>query len=483
MDNNDLDKLFREQLGDFKENPDSQVWYRIRSSLDKKKKNNRIIPFWLRWGAAAAVFAGALILIGPWGETDVITPSITNSDPVENSPELDENRTPLLDNHFPSDPQESSIVNQQPMSGDVESQHVKPTPKRDNQDGEIKSGSGTPDTRGLASAEKKDQQPGIANNSTAIKVPAKNDPEPEASLAGIYPDVSVSRDTRSVVSDNGEKPLEALPVEEEEENLSEGKSIFDAVDEKDALAEQEQSYNKWSVGPSLAPVFFNSFGDGSPIGSNFVANSKSGSVNMSYGIQVSYQLSEKLSMRSGVHRVDYGYNTDEVGFTSSPTASRSSLIRTISYSENSKNLVVQSMVGGDPLQDPMAADVTAPSPAREGSMLQEFGYLEVPLEMQYNLIDKKWGINLIGGMSSLFLVNNSVSLESAGTVTEVGEATNMNSVNFSTNFGLGLYYQLNPKLELNFLPMFKYQLNTFSNTAGSFRPYSVGVYSGLNFKF
>ena len=204
---------------------------------------------------------------------------------------------------------------------------------------------------------------------------------------------------------------------------------------------------------------------------------------MSYGIQVSYQLSEKLSMRSGVHRVDYGYNTDEVGFTSSPTASRSSLIRTISYSENSKNLVVQSMVGGDPLQDPMAADVTAPSPAREGSMLQEFGYLEVPLEMQYNLIDKKWGINLIGGMSSLFLVNNSVSLESAGTVTEVGEATNMNSVNFSTNFGLGLYYQLNPKLELNFLPMFKYQLNTFSNTAGSFRPYSVGVYSGLNFKF
>ena len=59
----------------------------------------------------------------------------------------------------------------------------------------------------------------------------------------------------------------------------------------------------------------------------------------------------------------------------------------------------------------------------------------------------------------------------------------MNSLNFSTNLGLGLFYRLNPRLELNLQPMFKYQLNTFSETEGSFRPYSVGVYSGLSFRF
>jgi hypothetical protein len=133
--------------------------------------------------------------------------------------------------------------------------------------------------------------------------------------------------------------------------------------------------------------------------------------------------------------------------------------------------------------EPNSADVSAPSPARQGQMVQEFGYLEVPLEMQFSLIDKKFGMDLIGGMSSLFLIDNSVSLESSGTVTEIGEATNMNSLNFSTNFGLGFFYRLNSSFELNLQPMFKYQLNTFSQTSGNFNPYSIGIYSGLNFRF
>jgi hypothetical protein len=205
---------------------------------------------------------------------------------------------------------------------------------------------------------------------------------------------------------------------------------------------------------------------------------------MSYGLQVSYRLSGKLSLRSGIHRVDYGYNTDDVGFTASPSAGPNSLIRTISYSENSKNLVVHSTVSGTQLpQEQTATDVSAPSAAREGEMLQEFGYLEIPVEMEYNLLDRKLGINLIGGVSSLFLVENSVSLQSGEEVTEIGEATNMNSLNFSTNLGLGFYYRLNTRFEINLQPMFKYQLNTFTETSGNFRPYSIGVYSGLNFRF
>ena len=64
-----------------------------------------------------------------------------------------------------------------------------------------------------------------------------------------------------------------------------------------------------------------------------------------------------------------------------------------------------------------------------------------------------------------------------------GEANNINSVNFSTNLGLGLDYKFTPKLKFNVEPVFKYQLNTFSNTSGSFNPYSLGVYSGFTLKF
>jgi len=107
----------------------------------------------------------------------------------------------------------------------------------------------------------------------------------------------------------------------------------------------------------------------------------------------------------------------------------------------------------------------------------------VPLELNYAILDKKFGVDLIGGVSSLFLVDNSVLLESNDLVTEVGEANNVNSVNFSANVGMGLNYRFAPKFQLNIEPVFKYQLNTFSRTAGDFRPYTIGVYSGISFKF
>jgi hypothetical protein len=76
-----------------------------------------------------------------------------------------------------------------------------------------------------------------------------------------------------------------------------------------------------------------------------------------------------------------------------------------------------------------------------------------------------------------------VLLESDNLVTEMGEANNVNSLNFSANVGMGLNYEFAPKLQLNIEPVLKYQLNTFSKTAGDFRPYSIGVYSGITFKF
>ena len=66
---------------------------------------------------------------------------------------------------------------------------------------------------------------------------------------------------------------------------------------------------------------------------------------------------------------------------------------------------------------------------------------------------------------------------------EMGEANNINDVNLSTNIGFGLNYNFSPTLQLNLEPMFKYQLNTFTQTSGNFQPYSIGIYTGLSFKF
>ena len=508
MDNKELEKLFQETLGDHGETPDPRVWNRIRSSLDEKKPK-RVIPIWWRLGAAAAALAGVLFLVNPWGETGSSTPAVTEIETNQ------EGVNPVKNENFQlKKPLEKPVQGEAIADQDIEKSEVleedtgsgidsSSNPSRASGDKEFKSTGNrslVSDER-AGSSEEQEEKPGIIPLNRSSEV-AETETTSDKSLSNsqgqrtsaelgnrIPQEVAATQLPEESPSDVAALPPNAVDAKTEETlntNTSEKdkKSIFEVVEAQEALAETTDNGGKWMVGPSLAPVYFDSFGDGSPIASNFVNNSKSGSVNMSYGLQVAYKVSRRLSIRSGIHKVDYGYNTEEVGFTSSPIAQPSSLIRTISYSENSKSLVVHSTASGarEP-QQPSAVDITAPSPARQGQMVQEFGYLEVPVEMQYTLIDKKWGLDLIGGMSSLFLMDNSVSLESSGTTTEVGESNNMNDLNFSTNLGFGVFYRLNPRLELNLLPMFKYQLNTFSQTEGSFRPYSIGVYSGLSFRF
>ena len=86
-------------------------------------------------------------------------------------------------------------------------------------------------------------------------------------------------------------------------------------------------------------------------------------------------------------------------------------------------------------------------------------------------------------MSTLFLNENRISLESNGSVLNIGQANNLNDIHFSSNVGLGFKYTFWKSFQANFQPMFKYQINTFSNDSGNFKPYFVGLYSGVSFSF
>ena len=119
----------------------------------------------------------------------------------------------------------------------------------------------------------------------------------------------------------------------------------------------------------------------------------------------------------------------------------------------------------------------------EGVLNHEFNYLEVPLELKYALVNKKIGINMIGGISTLFLQGNELSIESGDFTTKVGRVNNLNEVSFSGNLGLGVDYKLNEQFILNLEPIFKYQFNAIDDNEGNFRPYYFGVYTGVSFKF
>ena len=496
MNKKNLDKLFQEKLKDYRETPDEQVWQSIQNSLDEKKKSRRVIPIWWKLGGAAAVLLIALFLINPFDSPEVDGSVITDTENTQN-PDSDETIDQDDDLIEQDDIPESSVV-----QTDQED-----SPSSDDEIGDTTNKVLTPAAEAITSNEnrrqtndalkeeitqKRTDQPvtdELIKQEEAVaadqnKEPSVEDTEkaPEALITGNINQNDVQKPSENQINETtvAEEIIDQKEVEE-----SGKKSIFDEIkkqeEEKEALA--ESSSPKWSVGPSVAPVYFNSFGEGSPIHSNFVSNSKSGNVNLSYGVGVAYEISKKLSVRSGLHRVDYGYNTDDITFSSSLVASTSTQITNINYTNTSRNLVVESSSNPVPSDEFVANDIIAQSPSRSGRMVQEFGYIEVPMELNYSLMDRKFNIDIIGGVSSLFLVNNSVILESAGSSTEMGEANNLNDVNFSTNVGLGINYELTDKMKVHLEPMFKYQLNTFSDTEGNFQPYSLGIYTGMSFKF
>lgn len=519
MKKENIDELYREKLKNFNEVPDEKVWKAISNSLDKKKKSRPIIPIWWKLGGVAAILAILLYIFIPFESYQNTDQIITD---VESAPSLDNSKISDVENVLPADNNEddSNVVNSSegtkdsgnpnPVSGDDSSANGKQdietsiatSSEKINAKTERNTDiSRTTDSETVITSVRSENNPNeITKDEVTKKVKVQQKPENKnteiaANINSPVKDPLVAVKEKNISNNNLQKdtPLKETAIangasdlikEKEEEDPKSNigkKSIYDEI-EKSQETKVAQS-NRWSVGPSIAPVYFNSFGNGSPIHSNFVSNSKSGNVNLSYGLMVSYDIGKKLSIRSGLYKVDYGYDTNEISFSASLTASTNDQINNINYVPTSKNLVVRNIEDNKLSEQASSVEFAAQSPARDGRMIQDFGYLELPLEINYALLDRKFGINVIGGLSSLFLVDNTVVLEANGNTIEMGEANNINDVNLSTNIGFGLNYKFSPTLQLSLEPMFKYQLNTFTETSGNFQPFSIGVYTGLNFKF
>jgi opacity protein-like surface antigen len=130
--------------------------------------------------------------------------------------------------------------------------------------------------------------------------------------------------------------------------------------------------------------------------------------------------------------------------------------------------------------DPVKANLSYVS----STIYQDMSFLELPVIVRYKVIDRKVGVNLIGGMSYNFLVNNSVYAMVEGGKYPVGTTEGLNTVSLSSSVGMGMEYKLSQNLSLNLEPTFRYYLNPFNSEPSSgFHPYSIGIFSGVAYKF
>ena len=506
-DNKNIDRLFQEKFKDFEVAPNAAVWERISESLpNQPKKKRRVIALWWQIGGIAA----ALVLLFTVGFTVFSTDENLNSNaPVVNSNTTEEDNTAtglrkapetnIADTNkdaqtkkestktetntiskaliTPNKQEENTVVNNAVIKKSktlqkrsttnstiknertskvaaIQSEEKRKTTLKTNTDSSNKTTIASESHMKSAIQNTLDNKTTIANNSSNINSAAENTSNKESS--------------QNTKNSNIEDTTKATSTKE---------SLIETIDED----EKEDKQNRWSIAPNVAPVYFSSLGQGSSIDQQFNENAKSSDVNMSYGITGTYAVSKKLRIRAGINRVDLSQTTSDVfAFTGAETASRGidAQFSNISFSNGVQTV---SLMSSKMLDRSSAPELFNTKIA--GNVDQRFGFIEVPLELEYRLVDKKFGVNVIGGFSTFFLNENELYADIDGVSTLIGDANNVNGTSFSANFGLGLDYSLSKQWNINLEPTFKYQINTFNNTSGDFRPFFIGVYTGLSFKF
>jgi len=253
---------------------------------------------------------------------------------------------------------------------------------------------------------------------------------------------------------------------------------------------------RWTVAALVSPTYYTNFYSGNNQVASQLKSEEQALFSYSGGVAFSYKVSGRFSVQSGLYYSSFGQQLSGIttfgGF------------KKYDYTKGDHNFEVLTSSGVvytnnadvyllDNLSDSRIAtmhtnDVFDPAKAQlqyvDNSLKQNFSYLEVPVIMRYKFIDKSIDFNIIGGLSSNLLVDNSVYASMEGSKYQVGKTEGLNMITFSSSLGLGMEYSFTNNLSLNLEPTFRYFLNPLGQMSGlRIHPYTFGIFSGISFRF
>ncbi|MCZ4317846.1 outer membrane beta-barrel protein [Aequorivita viscosa] len=505
-----IDNIFNEGFKNFEATPSPRVWENIQASLKEEKKDRKVIPLWIKLGGVAALIA-LLLTVGDslYNSSNSTAPSISNENVNEIENQIQKDKSEIEDfNNASQVASEDKIIESKAVEAENASKTNISEKETDTKFSKVFKNNAEKTNRSVIASNDSEEnsnknaiqkntstnnlEEGIAtskNISEKVKADIISDKTHENIIRKDDPIFDSKKENLAVnkppKKDSSEESIVKTEAQLAEESKNK-KSIFEAIAEQDEEIISEKKINqeperRWNIAPNVAPVYYSSLGNGSSIDPTFGDNPQEGDVNMSYGVQVSYALNNRLSVRTGINNVDLSYSTGGIEIGSGPVALA---LRTVDY--GGREIVLTAVDKGalaNAAPSNGFGEIMPKSTKGEARLIQNINYYEVPVELKYAVIDSRFGINVIGGLSTLFLGNNEISVKADNFNSVLGEANNLSSVSFSTNVGLGVDYKLSKKFTFNIEPMFKYQLNPYTDSAVNFKPYYLGVYSGLSFKF
>jgi hypothetical protein len=523
-----IEKLFQDSLNQLDVNAPHDAWANIEKQLDKKRKKRILPPFWWKVGGIAA----ALVLGYFLGKNDVFDDN-KNSIVIENNNVLDKNSLPDGKENGKNNSEINKNINSVTSESENEvvindsknntSESYKNSNNTSNSNKSLQNGirKNNSDLKNpFSNSQKNISNQGVAQNNTnnsKVEEVEKNNQNKNSIYTKFQPLEEITfQEKNKTAFDNTVKLSDKLtdrnsdnsisgitnnkiqnstinrnqPIVAKNENIKKLDSTSIASVEPNALEEllnekekksdlnAEPKLNRWQVSTNVAPIYFSSLADGSPIDAKLESNQKSYNTSLSVGVGVQYAVNKKLKLRTGINNLSLDYNTNDIRFTQTAEAKT---LQNVDANLAGKLLEVKTIA--EIPKGPTLVDEGNELKVFNGSINQKLGYFEVPMELSYSVLNQKLGIEVLGGFSTMFLSQNEVNIVSSGLDMSIGEANNLNSVHFSGNLGLGIKYGIWKKLEARIEPVFKYQFNTFSNNDGNFRPYVFGVYSGFSYTF
>ncbi|MBG6186829.1 hypothetical protein [Flavobacterium sp. CAN_S2] len=466
-DKKNIDRFFQERFKDFELPPNEQVWKNIQTELKKEKKERKVIPLWIKFPGIAAAF-----LLGLFALNSLLNNNLDTQNGIVVSPEILKNSSENRDSIIEKKSNTLEIKKELPVV-----ENIIKTEQKDGKEftstnqSEIHSNKKKTQTNAVVSLQKnhpslKQETTNTREISTKVIIAETNNTSNQT-LEKEY--LNDTENTKIAAIDSKKQPLNSVESPNELEEILKNKKV------KDKEVVVLSSKNKWQITPNVAAVYLNSNSGGSSIDPQFSENQKTTDNSLSFGVGVNYAVSKKVTLRSGINKLSLGYNTNNVVYS---TGLANNNLTNINYTSTA----LIEIKNGSNLNMLSLFEINLQK-TNTGAINQKMGYYEIPMEVSYAVLDKKFGINLIGGVSTLFLNQNKISLVSSETNITLGEARNLNEINFSTNVGVGFQYQIVKSFKINFEPMLKYQMNTFSSNSGNFKPIFVGLYSGISYSF
>jgi len=463
--NKDFDELFRDKLRDFEQSPPPHLLDNILVATATKRQKKRLV-IWRLTGVAAALLVA---FVAGWQIKDMM-----------NVNQLSETTQSV---------KEIKVIPEASVIGNENKSLEKSSPL-------IAGLAAAKRTTGLSKPEEDVKISFSGKNADTTEninlKELKNEPIALLKSLAYMPDKLLKKTTQLILN-NSKKSDQKLGL------LSVDEQIIRQNQQSILSQKLANEKNRWTIGAQVSPVYSDSHSSHSSVyAANMLNSAKTNAVDLGGGLSVAVKTGKRFSIQSGIYYSALEQSSGNTVHTRSNdmfAGQGSNYLNTnVNVDAVNNKMSVNAAAGvismdGIPEGVDLATNIeekalSSTVMVSEVNVSQNFEYLEIPVYLRYTIIDRKFGVEMIGGVSSNVLVSNQVYLEGTSGNNLIGETEDMESVSYSGSFGLGFKYGLSKHFYLNVEPRIKYYLNSLSNNSSvSYKPYTVGVYTGLSYQF